>query len=74
MTECQCIDCSKTPDPKYSEQYRHETEVREVIRRARTEEKIESYLEGIKQKRGFAAMQRLKVDLMKAWRSKSNGN
>lgn len=54
--------------PKYSEQHRHECEIREIMRRFGTKEQIKSYLEEIEKKRGFEAMQRLRVDLLKVWR------
>jgi hypothetical protein len=64
---CRCVDCSETPDQKYSDQYRHETEVSEVMRRFGTKEQIKAYLEGIEKKRGFEAMQRLRRDLLVEW-------
>ena len=65
---CYCVDCSKTPALTYLDQYRHEAEVREVMRRFGTKEQIKVYLEGIEKKRGFEAMQRLRMDLLKEWR------
>jgi hypothetical protein len=64
---CHCADCSKNPKPTYSEQYRHEAEAREVMRRFGTKEQIKAYLEGIEKKRGFEAMQELRMDLLKEW-------
>ena len=64
---CYCSDCSKAPAPTYLDQYRHESEVREVMRRFGTKEQIKAYLEGIEKKRGFDAMQRLRTDLLKDW-------
>lgn len=66
--KCQCIDCSETQDYKYGEQHRHETEVKEIMRRFGTKEQIKAYLEGIEKKRGVEAMQRLRMDLLKEWR------
>jgi len=63
--KCHCIDCSETPALTYTEQHRHRTEVDEVMRRFGTREQIKSYLEGIEKKRGFEAMQRLRIDLLK---------
>lgn len=64
---CRCIDCSETPALTYTEQHRHESEVREVMRRFGTRDQIRAYLEGIEKKRGFEAMQRLRMDLLKEW-------
>ena len=67
---CHCVDCSESPEKTYTDQYRHECEVREIMRRFGTKEQIKSYLEGIEQKRGFDAMQRLRMDLLKEWYKK----
>jgi len=64
---CHCIDCSETPALTYTEQHRHKTEVQEVLRRFGTKEQIKAYLEGIEKKRGFEAMQRLRMDLLNEW-------
>lgn len=64
---CQCAQCSKDPPETYSEQYRHECEIREIMRRFGTKDQIKVYLEGIEKKRGFAEMQRLRKDLLKAF-------
>ena len=65
--KCHCVNCSKTQYPTYLDKFRHETEVREVTRRFGTKEQIKAYLEGIEKKRGFEAMQRLRMDLLKEW-------
>jgi len=65
--QCLCVDCSETPDYKYSEQYRHLTEVDMVIRMKTIEERRE-YLEGVETKRGKAAADRLRMDVLKGWK------
>lgn len=67
LMPCRCIDCSETPAPTYTESFRHETEIREVMRRFGTKEQIKEYLSGIEKKRGFEAMQRLRIDLLQEW-------
>ena len=64
---CCCVDCSTNPQPTYTEQFRHASEVREVMRRFGTKEQIKAYLEGIEKKRGFETMERLRMDLLKEW-------
>ena len=64
---CRCIDCSETPALTYTEKYRHESEVREVMRRFGTKELIKEYLAGIEKARGTEAMQRLRKDLLIEW-------
>ena len=64
---CRCIDCSETPAPTYTEQFRHESEVREVMRRFGTKERIKEYLAGIEKARGHEAAQRLRKDLLIEW-------
>ena len=64
---CCCVDCAEMPALTYTEAHRHETEVREVMRRFGTKEQIKEYLEGIEKKRGFEAMQRLRMDLLREW-------
>lgn len=64
---CRCIDCSETPALTYTEKYRHESEVREVMRRFGTKELIKEYLAGIEKARGAEAMQRLRKDLLIEW-------
>lgn len=51
-----------------TEQHRHDSEVREVMRRFPKPEQITAYLEGVEKRRGSEAMERLRVDLRKAWR------
>lgn len=67
MMKCLCSGCSKTPTHTYTDQFRHEAEVRETMRRFGTKEQIKAYLEGIEKKRGVDAMQRLRIDLLKEW-------
>lgn len=61
---CHCVDCSDTQEKTYTDEHRHECEVREVMRRFGTKEQIKAYLEGIEKVRGFEAMQRLRKDLL----------
>lgn len=65
--KCHCVNCSKTPDPTYLDKFRHEAEVREVMRRFGTKEQIKAYLEMVEKNRGVDAMQRLRIDLLKEW-------
>lgn len=67
MMQCLCSGCAKDPAHTYTDQFRHETEVLEIMRRFGTKEQIKAYLEGIEKKRGFEAMQRLRIDLLKEW-------
>lgn len=64
---CLCSGCSETITKTYSDTFKHETEVREIMRRFGTKEQIKAYLEGVEKKRGVDAMQRLRIDLLKEW-------
>jgi len=64
---CHCDQCSDSPALTYTERHRHETEIREVLRRFGTKEQIKEYLAGIEKKRGSEAMQRLRIDLLNEW-------
>lgn len=67
---CQCIECCKEKHETYSPEFRHETEVREIMRRFSTKEQINAYLESpLTQKRGAAAVDKLRIDLRKAWKN-----
>ena len=66
ITKCLCVDCSETPDYRYTEQFRHLTEVDMVIRMKTIEERRE-YLAGVEKQRGKAAADRLRVDVLKGW-------
>lgn len=74
LVTCQCQQCCETPDKYYTDQYRHEAEVREVMRRFETKEQIKSYLFGVEKQRGFEAMQRLRMDLLKEWNKRKGGS
>lgn len=67
ITKCLCVDCSVIPDYRYTEQFRHLTEVDMVIR-MKTREERSQYLSGVETKRGKAAADRLKADILKGWR------
>ena len=67
ITRCLCVDCSETPDYRYSEEYRHECEVKMIIDMKFIHERRE-YLSGVETKRGKAAADRLKADILKGWR------
>lgn len=58
---------NKNPSRPHNDQFRHEAEVREIMRRFGTKEQIKAYLEVVEKKRGFDAMQRLRIDLLKEW-------
>lgn len=58
---------NKNTSGTYTDQFRHETKVREIMCRFGTKEQIKAYLEGVEKKRGFEAMQRLRIDLLKEW-------
>lgn len=60
-------DAQKRRAHTYTDQFRHEAEVREIMRRFGTNEQIKAYLEVVEKKRGFEAMQRLRIDLLKEW-------
>jgi len=60
--KCQCIDCSNgNPSNTYSEQHRHECEVREIAKKPGIN--IKEYLDGIQTKRGYAAYKKLRDDV-----------
>jgi hypothetical protein len=65
--KCFCVVCSDDPLESYSEQYRHECEVRMIINMSSKEARRE-HLNGIEVKRGKAAADRIRTDLLKAWR------
>ena len=59
---CLCIDCSPAaPGPTYSEQFRHECEVRYVADLPGTAARVE-YLRMVVDKRGYPAGKRLRDD------------
>ncbi len=59
--KCQCIDCSDNPHNNYSEQYRHECEVREIAKWQGMQ--IKEYLYGVEVNRGHAAYKKLRDDV-----------
>ena len=67
ITSCLCVDCSETPDYRYSEEYRHEREVKMIVDMKYIHERRE-YLAGVEKQRGKAAADRLKADILKGWR------
>ncbi len=67
ITKCLCVDCSETPDYRYTEQFRHLTEVDMVIRMKTIEDRRE-YLAGVEKQRGKAAADRLRIDVLKGWK------
>ena len=67
---CQCALCTDTPGETYTEQFRHRTEVNEIMRRFETPESIKEFLKGVEEKRGTEAMQRLRLDLLREWKRK----
>ena len=63
---CLCPSCAKEPAETYSEQFRHETEVRFVAQH--DAEWIAQYLDVVKVKRGEAAWMKLREDVRKEWK------
>lgn len=58
----------------YSEEYRHQCEVRYVLRRrVRSKEDAYDFLENIKKKRGLNAYNRLKNDCADQWAKGNRG-
>ena len=62
---CHCSNCSKEPLPTYSEQFRHEAEVRYVAKQSGAW--IKEFLEGVEKKRGVAARKKLRKDVLTLW-------
>lgn len=62
---CQCPACSPDPAPTYTEQYRHECEVRMVSAMPTRERRIAYLLgpKGVKEQRGQDAARRIIRDL-----------
>lgn len=52
------------------EDFRHNAEVREVLRRFPAPEQITAYLEGVEKMRGKEAKNKLRLDLLKEWKKK----
>lgn len=63
---CLCQSCAKEPAITYSEQFRHEAEVRYIAKQS--DEWIKSFLDGVRVKRGDAAWMRLREDVIKEWK------
>ena len=68
MTQCFCVDCCETPVETYSEQRRHECEVRMILNMSSRIQR-KGYLDGVEAKRGKAAADRLRVDVIRGWRN-----
>jgi len=65
--KCYCIDCTDTPDLKYLEQHRHECEVRMILSMGSKDQR-RGHLVGIEKKRGKAAADRLRSDILREWK------
>lgn len=63
--KCHCKDCSPDPLQTYSEQFKHESEVRYVSKQNGAW--IKEFLEGVEKKRGFDARDRLRKDVLIEW-------
>lgn len=65
MPECKCESCSPTPGLTYTEQYRHECEVRHVQNMPTRDRRIYYLLgpRGVKEQRGQEAARRIIRDL-----------
>lgn len=64
--KCRGDQCSEDPLYTYSEEFRHETEVRFVAQQSGAW--IKEFLGGVEKKRGSAARDRLRKDVVKIWR------
>lgn len=64
MTACRCEQCSDDPDYTYTDDWRHECEARMVA--LMDAERRTAYLEGVKEKRGADAHQRIAESLHEA--------
>jgi hypothetical protein len=67
---CKCEQCSKDPDPTYTENFRHLKEVEFVSEKEGIW--IKNYLEKIKEKRGFDGYKKLRDDVAKEWKKSRN--
>lgn len=64
MAKCRCeVCCPDNPAPTYTEQFRHECEVRAVVAMA-SNARRRSYLEKVEKRRGAAAADRIRTE---AW-------
>jgi hypothetical protein len=70
--KCSCEQCGEDKKYSWSQQYRHECEVKEIMRRFGTKEQIKAYLEKIKEKRGFDSYKKLRDDVAKEWKKSRN--
>ena len=68
---CKCEQCSKDPDPTYTENFRHLKEVEFVSEHEGIW--IKNYLEKIKEKRGFESYKKLRDDVAKVWTRRKQG-
>ena len=66
---CKCSQCTETPDETYTEQHRHECEVREIAKH--DGEWIKNYLDGIEKQRCVSARIRLRNDVAEIWKRKA---
>lgn len=66
LTKKQVIDTS-------SEEFRHYTEVKEIIRRFKSVEERREYLDGVEKRRGKDAAEKLKQGLIAEWKRKEAG-
>ncbi len=65
---CHCEQCSKEPKPTYTEAFRHQCYMNFII--GHDPAWIESYLSEMKKNHGEAAHNRLRSDVVKAWKEK----
>ena len=66
--KCHCEQCSKDPLPTYTEKYKYESFVREIV--SREGESIREFLKGFKEKRGEVEYKKLRSEVLKVWRNK----
>ena len=60
---CYCESCSKDPLPTYTEKFKRESFVREIV--SREGESIREFLKGFKEKRGEVEYRKLRSDILK---------
>lgn len=65
MISCQCPDCTTTPAPTYTPEFRHDCEVRYVAAIPSRDRRVAYLLgpKGVAERRGAAAAQRIIDDL-----------
>lgn len=65
---CYCESCTKEPKETYTRSYRHKKEVDFIA--TKNQKWIKEFLIEVEKKRGFAAANKLRMDVWEIWRKR----